>query len=54
MTTPTAYEIFYSTSKNGKYTKLGETKNTSTTPKAYSRQDLLLPYSCLQVFGTEQ
>ena len=28
MTTPTAYEIFYSTSKNGKYTKLGETKNT--------------------------
>lgn len=25
--TPTAYEIFYSTSKNGKYKKLGETKN---------------------------
>lgn len=34
MTTPTAYEIFYSTSKNGKYTKLGETKNTFYNTKS--------------------
>lgn len=32
--TPTAYEIFYSTSKNGKYTKLGETKNAFYNTKS--------------------